>query len=70
MGNTVFCDLSLLFFGISVTAQPAVKAALVNNMGIKPERFETDGKGQAKSIADNKAKEGKAQNRRVEFIKL
>jgi OOP family OmpA-OmpF porin len=48
----------------------AVKAALVNNMGIKPERLETDGKGQAKPIADNKTKEGKVQNRRVEFIKL
>jgi len=48
----------------------AVKAALVNNMGIKPGRIETDGKGQTKPIADNKTKEGKAQNRRVEFIKL
>jgi len=48
----------------------AVKVALVNNLGIKPERLETDGKGQTKPIADNKTKEGKAQNRRVEFIKL
>ena len=48
----------------------AVKAALVNNLGIKPERLETDGKGQTKPIADNKTKEGKAQNRRVEFIKI
>jgi outer membrane protein OmpA-like peptidoglycan-associated protein len=48
----------------------AVKAALVNSMGIKPERLETDGRGQSKPIADNKTKEGKAQNRRVEFIKL
>jgi len=48
----------------------AVKAALVNALGIKPERLETDGKGQTKPIADNKTKEGKAQNRRVEFIKL
>lgn len=48
----------------------AVKAVLVNNMGIKPDRIETDGKGQTKPVADNKTKEGKAQNRRVEFIKL
>jgi outer membrane protein OmpA-like peptidoglycan-associated protein len=48
----------------------AVKAALVNDLGIKPERLEIDGKGQAKPIADNKTKEGKAQNRRVEFIKI
>jgi outer membrane protein OmpA-like peptidoglycan-associated protein len=70
MGNIVFCALSLLFFGISVTAQPAVKAALVNNIGIKPERLETDGKSQAKPITNNKTKEGKAQNRCVEFINL
>jgi len=48
----------------------AVKAALINNLGIQPERLETDGKGETKPIADNKTKEGKAQNRRVEFIKL
>ena len=47
----------------------AIKAALIN-LGIKPERMETDGKGETKPIADNKTKEGKAQNRRVEFIKL
>jgi len=48
----------------------AVKVALVSKMGIKPERIETDGKGQTKPVADNKTKDGKAQNRRVEFIKL
>jgi len=48
----------------------AVKDALVNELGIAPERMETDGKGESKPLADNKTKEGKAANRRVEFIKL
>lgn len=48
----------------------AVKNALVNELGIAAERIETDGKGESKPLADNKTKEGKAANRRVEFIKL
>lgn len=48
----------------------AVKAALAKEYGIDESRMETDGKGESKPVADNKTKEGKAQNRRVEFIKL
>ncbi|HPH84052.1 MAG TPA: OmpA family protein [Ferruginibacter sp.] len=47
----------------------AVKDALVNDFGISAERLDTDGKGETKPVADNKTKEGKASNRRVEFIK-
>ena len=47
----------------------AVKDALVNDFGIAAERIDTDGKGETKPVADNKTKEGKASNRRVEFIK-
>lgn len=47
----------------------AVKNALVNEYGIEAARIKTDGKGEFQPVADNKTKEGKAQNRRVEFVK-
>ena len=48
----------------------AVKEALVKEYGIDGARIETDGKGETVSVGDNKTKEGRAANRRVEFIKL
>jgi OOP family OmpA-OmpF porin len=48
----------------------AVKAALVSEFSIEDTRLETDGKGETVPVGDNKTKEGKEQNRRVEFIKL
>lgn len=48
----------------------AVKDLLVKEFGIDETRLETEGKGETQPIADNKTKEGKTANRRVEFIKL
>lgn len=48
----------------------AVKAYLSKEFSISDSRIETEGKGETQPVADNKLKEGKAQNRRVEFIKL
>lgn len=48
----------------------AVKNSLVSNFGIDASRIETDGKGMTEAIAPNTTAEGKAKNRRVEFIKL
>ena len=48
----------------------AVKESLSNEFGIPGTRLETDGKGEVEPIADNASTAGKAQNRRVEFIKL
>lgn len=48
----------------------AVKDQLVNNFGIASNRITTSGKGEQMPVADNGTKEGKAQNRRVEFKKL
>lgn len=48
----------------------AVKAALTSEFTIDASRMETDGMGETKPIGDNKTPVGKAQNRRVEFIKI
>jgi outer membrane protein OmpA-like peptidoglycan-associated protein len=55
---------------LSKKRSEAVKAALVKEFNIDESRLQTDGKGEAVPAGDNKTKEGKAQNRRVEFIKL
>ncbi|MHA4842508.1 OmpA family protein [Flavitalea antarctica] len=54
---------------LSKKRSAAVKAALVAGSGIDESRIKTDGKGEADAIGDNKTKEGRAANRRVEFIK-
>jgi len=48
----------------------AVKASLVKDWNIDTSTMETDGKGESTPADSNKTKEGKAQNIRVEFIKL
>lgn len=46
----------------------AVKAILVKQYGIDESKLTVEGRGETQPIADNKNGEGKAQNRRVEFI--
>src|SRR4030095_16313452 len=41
-----------------------------NEFGLEETRLVTEGKGETQPVADNKTKEGKMLNRRVEFIKL
>ena len=48
----------------------AVKAALNKEFGINNNRMETDGKGESQPIDKNTTQVSKANNRRVEFIKL
>jgi len=47
----------------------SVKNALADEFFISEDRIATDGKGESDPVADNDTTEGKAQNRRVEFIK-
>lgn len=47
----------------------AVQSYLNNNFQISNDRISTSGKGQSEPVADNSTPEGKAQNRRVEFVK-
>lgn len=46
----------------------AVKDILKNQYHIDESKLSTEGRGETQPIADNKSAEGKAQNRRVEFI--
>ncbi|MGY0036003.1 OmpA family protein [Pedobacter sp. NJ-S-72] len=48
----------------------AVKAILSSDFGLDASRLVTDGKGKTLPIDNNTTSEGKANNRRVEFIKL
>lgn len=48
----------------------AVQKSLTTNFGIDASRMQTDGLGEGSPAADNTTREGKAKNRRVEFIKL
>jgi OmpA-OmpF porin, OOP family len=51
---------------LSIARSEAVKAYLVSK-GIEKSRVYTEGKGETQPVADNKTKEGRAQNRRVEI---
>lgn len=55
---------------LSKNRAAAVREMLVNEFAIEGERIETEGKGETQPVADNKTREGKILNRRVEFIKL
>ena len=58
-------------YNLSLSAERAnaVKLVLVE-MGISENRLDTEGKGEAVPVSDNTTPEGKANNRRVEFVKL
>lgn len=48
----------------------AVKAYITENYAVAGSRIQTEGKGESQPIAQNTSADGKAKNRRVEFIKL
>ena len=70
IGHTDSDGDAALNLALSRKRAEAVKSALTSEFNIDGSRIETDGKGASDPVADNKTPEGKAQNRRVEFVKL
>ena len=70
IGHTDSDGTDVINLELSRKRAEAVKAALVKDFGIETALLEAEGKGEAQPIGDNKTKEGKAMNRRVEFVKL
>jgi len=55
---------------LSKARAAAIKEALVNIYKVSGDRLQTDGKGESVPVGDNSTSDGKAQNRRVEFVKI
>ncbi len=70
VGHTDSDGNDALNLDLSKRRAASVKNELVKNFGIDGSLLETDGKGETQPISPNATPEGKAQNRRVEFIKL
>lgn len=70
IGHTDSDGDASLNLALSKKRAKAVKSFLASEFKIDDSRMETDGKGSSDPVADNKTPEGKAQNRRVEFVKL
>jgi outer membrane protein OmpA-like peptidoglycan-associated protein len=70
IGHTDSDGEASLNLDLSKRRAAAVKNTLSQIFGIDASRFETDGKGAAEPSEPNTTPQGKANNRRVEFIKL
>ncbi|CAM4081034.1 OmpA family protein [Zobellia roscoffensis] len=55
---------------LSQSRADSVKNALISVYNVSSDRLTTEGKGETEPVGDNSSPDGKAQNRRVEFIKL
>jgi len=55
---------------VKSTGAAAVKTALAKEFGIDESRMQIDGKGEGEPMDKNDTPAGKANNRRVEFIKI
>ena len=70
IGHTDSDGDATMNLALSKKRAEAVKSALVSEFAIDASRLETDGKGASDPVATNSTPAGKAQNRRVEFVKL
>jgi OOP family OmpA-OmpF porin len=55
---------------LSKRGAASVKSMLATEFGIDAGRMETDGKGESQPADKNDTPAGKANNRRVEFVKI
>ena len=55
---------------LSLHRAEAVKNILINEFSLAADRFKFSGKGEAEPVDDNNTDKGRANNRRVEFIKI
>lgn len=70
IGHTDSDGADLANLTLSQKRAASVKKALSADYSIPADRMETDGKGESQPIDSNATPQGKANNRRVEFIKL
>jgi OOP family OmpA-OmpF porin len=70
IGHTDNDGDAALNVALSKKRAEAVKATLTKEFQIDAARIDTDGKGSAQPAAPNNTPESKAQNRRVEFVKI
>lgn len=70
IGHTDSDGDAALNLTLSKKRAEAVKDALAKTFGIDASRITTDGQGAGQPVASNSTPEGKAQNRRVEFVKM
>ncbi|NCB07351.1 MAG: OmpA family protein [Bacteroidia bacterium] len=70
VGHTDSDGDETLNLNLSKSRAEAVKNALSTDFGIEAARMQTDGKGESEPSDSNTTTQGKANNRRVEFIKL
>ena len=70
VGHTDSDGDNIVNLDLSKKRAEAVKSILSKEFGIDESRMQADGKGETQPVVTNTNAESKAQNRRVEFIKL
>ncbi len=70
VGHTDSDGSDQLNLDLSKRRAAAVKKSLTTDFGIDASRLESDGAGESQPVAPNTSTEGKAKNRRVEFLKI
>jgi outer membrane protein OmpA-like peptidoglycan-associated protein len=70
IGHTDNVGTEAYNLGLSIQRAQAVKDFLVKGLDIEAERLEITGYGETKPIDSNNTEIGRAQNRRVEFMRL